>query len=228
MPTCEKLWSCCFFCWQFCHTSSPEWWHFCHIGEMRRCNKLWQCCLHFLANFVTLLLQNDDIFAKLVKCNDVINCGNVASNPSTFTCCYLSPLLAPPAPKPKPNLWNPDILYACFNSNFSPKPNSWNSASLFYAGSISNISPYLAKDKFMELGYVILWHLFLISHHISQYLMKAKSMELGSIMMLTLFLLAPTGALILIVMMVYYTYIYPRPLFQIFTQSLDAIDVTSV
>ena len=37
-------------------------------------------------------------------------------------------------------------------------------------------------------------------------------------------LLAPTGALVL--MMVYYIYI--RPLFQIFTQSLDAIDVTSV
>ena len=29
-------------------------------------------------------------------------------------------------------------------------------------------------------------------------------------------------------MTVYYIYIYPRPLFQIFTQSLDAIDVTSV
>ena len=29
-------------------------------------------------------------------------------------------------------------------------------------------------------------------------------------------------------MMVYYIYIYPHPLFQIFTQSLDAIDVTSV
>ena len=42
------------------------------------------------------------------------------------------------------------------------------------------------------------------------------------------FLLAPTGALV--VMMVYYIYIYLyiRPLFQIFTQSLDAIDVTSV
>ena len=38
--------------------------------------------------------------------------------------------------------------------------------------------------------------------------------------------LAPAGALI--VMIVYYIYIYPRPLFQIFTQSLDAIDVTSV
>ena len=38
--------------------------------------------------------------------------------------------------------------------------------------------------------------------------------------------LAPTGALVL--MMVYYIYIYPRPLFQIFTQSIDAIDVTSV
>ena len=37
-------------------------------------------------------------------------------------------------------------------------------------------------------------------------------------------LLAPTGALVL--MMVYYLYI--RPLFQIFTQSLDAIDITSV
>ena len=37
-------------------------------------------------------------------------------------------------------------------------------------------------------------------------------------------LLAPIGALVL--MMVYYIYI--RPLFQIFTQSLDAIDVTSV
>ena len=37
-------------------------------------------------------------------------------------------------------------------------------------------------------------------------------------------LLAPTGALVL--MMVYYIYIHP--LFQIFTQSLDAIDVTSV
>ena len=40
----------------------------------------------------------------------------------------------------------------------------------------------------------------------------------------TFLLLAPTGALVL--MMVYYLYI--RPLFQIFTQSLDAIDVTSV
>ena len=39
-------------------------------------------------------------------------------------------------------------------------------------------------------------------------------------------LLAPTGALV--VMMVYYIYIYPRQLFQIFTQSIDAIDVTSV
>ena len=38
-----------------------------------------------------------------------------------------------------------------------------------------------------------------------------------------LVLLAPTGALVL--MMVYYI---SRPLFQIFTQSLDAIDVTSV
>ena len=37
-------------------------------------------------------------------------------------------------------------------------------------------------------------------------------------------LLAPTGALV--VMMVYY--IYPRPLFQIFTQSIHAIDVTRV
>ena len=37
-------------------------------------------------------------------------------------------------------------------------------------------------------------------------------------------LLAPTGALV--VMIVYYIYI--RPLFQIFTQSIDAIDVTSV
>ena len=37
-------------------------------------------------------------------------------------------------------------------------------------------------------------------------------------------LLAPTGALVL--MMVYYIYIHP--LFQIFAQSLDAIDVTSV
>ena len=39
-------------------------------------------------------------------------------------------------------------------------------------------------------------------------------------------LLASTGALI--VMMVYYIYIRSRPLFQIFTQSIDAIDVTSV
>ena len=39
-------------------------------------------------------------------------------------------------------------------------------------------------------------------------------------------LLAPTGALV--VVMVYYIYIYPRPLFQIFTQSIDAIDVTIV
>ena len=39
-------------------------------------------------------------------------------------------------------------------------------------------------------------------------------------------LLAPTGALV--VMMVYYIYIYPRQLFQIFTQSIDTIDVTSV
>ena len=38
-------------------------------------------------------------------------------------------------------------------------------------------------------------------------------------------LLAPTGALVM--MMVYYIYIQ-RPLFQIFTQSIDAIDVTSV
>ena len=41
-------------------------------------------------------------------------------------------------------------------------------------------------------------------------------------------LLAPTGALV--VMMVNYTYVHIsiNPLFQIFTQSLDAIDVTSV
>ena len=39
-------------------------------------------------------------------------------------------------------------------------------------------------------------------------------------------LLAPTGALI--VMMVYHIYIRSRQLFQIFTQSIDAIDVTSV
>ena len=38
--------------------------------------------------------------------------------------------------------------------------------------------------------------------------------------------LAPTGAHI--VMMVYHIYIYPRPLFQIFTQFIDAIDVTIV
>ena len=41
--------------------------------------------------------------------------------------------------------------------------------------------------------------------------------------------LPPTGALV--VMMVYYIYIYIYPqhqLFQIFTQSIDAIDVTSV
>ena len=39
-------------------------------------------------------------------------------------------------------------------------------------------------------------------------------------------LLAPTAALV--VMMVYYIYIYPRQLFQIFTQSIDTIDVTRV
>ena len=39
-------------------------------------------------------------------------------------------------------------------------------------------------------------------------------------------LLAPTGALVL--MMVYYISARRRQLFQIFTQSLDAIDVTSV
>ena len=41
-----------------------------------------------------------------------------------------------------------------------------------------------------------------------------------------IYLLAPTGALI--VMMCYYTSIYPHPLFQIFSQFIDAIDVTSV
>merc|ERR1712192_196068 len=42
-----------------------------------------------------------------------------------------------------------------------------------------------------------------------------------------LVLLDPPGALV--VMMVYYMYIHPsRPLFQIFTQSIDSINVTSV
>ena len=40
--------------------------------------------------------------------------------------------------------------------------------------------------------------------------------------------LAPTGALVLMVVYYIYIYIYIRPLFQIFTQSIDAIDVTSV
>ena len=136
----------------------------------------------FVGNFVTQVHQNGDIFAILVKCSDVINCGNVASNPSTFTCCYLSPLLAPPAPKPKPNLWNSDILYACFNSNsnISPKPNLWNS-DMLYSGYISNISQHLTISQESQIyGTWVSYDADSI-FNILLYLAKAKFMELRCI-----------------------------------------------